>query len=490
MILRVKNIVGRVKSISFTGFYSNIVNVEVQILKGLHSFSIVGMADKCIVESRDRIRSSFYSSGFSFPMSKIIVNLSPARDNKEGTHYDLPIALAILVATGELKADISNALCLGELSLGGEIINTVGGIQSIDLACKENLGLISGVSYLSDFAIYPNNPDSVYLANNLADLVEYLNVDKRYGYMDSVINPDCSPVTSVPFTNVYGQETAKRAMLISAAGKHHMSLVGAPGVGKTTLVMEMVKLLPDLTEHEAIEVTTIYSLANLLRERRLIKRPQMRIPHSSASEVSLLGGMYPGECSLAHNGVLFLDEFPEFKCIDALRIPMESKWITISRAAKKILYPCDFLMMTAMNPCKCGFLLENKCICGKKNYMNRVSAPIQDRIDIKIYLSKPKIDFTCKNDIKIDYVNLVKRARDLQIARQGCLNKDVDISLIDGTINSINVSIINNFAIEKNLSMRSVNKIKRLSRTIADLDISANIEKNHIYEALLLVNYV
>ncbi len=481
-----KNVIGRIKSISFTGFYSNIVNVEVQILKGLHSFSIVGMADKCIVESRDRIRSAFYSSGFDFPLSKIIVNLSPARDHKEGTHYDLPIALAILAATGEVKANITNALCLGELSLGGEIISTVGGIQAIDLAFKENLSLASGISYSNDFSIYPKRPESVYLANNLRELVDYLNENRQYGELNYEITEN-NLIIGEPFSNVHGQVSAKRAMLISAAGKHHMSLVGAPGVGKTTLVLEMPKLLPDLTEQQAIEATTIYSLANLLQNQKLIRRPQIRIPHSSASEVSLLGGIHPGECSLAHHGILFLDEFPEFKCIDSLRVPIESKWVTISRATKKIIYPCDFLLMAAMNPCKCGFLIENKCVCGKKNYMNRVSAPIQDRIDIRVYLSKPKID---AKDTKFDYQSAVKITRDLQITRQGCLNKDVDISIIDTHINTDTMQLIHNFALEKNLSMRSVNKIKRISRTIADLVSSERIHNDHVYEALLLVNYV
>lgn len=483
-----KNIFGGVKSISFSGFSADLVNVEVQILKGLQSFAIVGLADKCIVESKDRIRGAFHSSGLSLPFGKIIVNLSPARHNKEGTYYDLPIALAILVASGYIKKDISQCMCLGELSLSGNIVFTNGGIQSIDFAYNNNINLISGMSYANEFGIYPKKPKEMYLANNLQDLIYNLNNNILYDSCDLLVTNEEKQCDIIPFKNVIGQCTAKRAMIISASGKHHMSLIGAPGVGKTTLVMEMPKLLPDLNEKQSIQVTTIYSLAGLLKDNKLIKKPILRSPHSSCSEVSLLGGLSPGECSLAHHGVLFLDEFPEFKCIDALRVPIESNVITISRASKKMIYPCDFLLMVAMNPCKCGLLLENRCVCGKKNYMSRISAPIQDRIDMKIYLSKPNINL--KNYEKYnDGALMVENARDIQFNRWGKLNKDVDISLIDYTISEEGLNIIFKFAEEKSLSIRSINKIKRISRTIADLSNEDQISINHIYEAILFVNY-
>lgn len=472
--------VGKVKSLLFSGFRVEVVEVEAQILPGISSFSIVGMPTKCVMEAKDRIRGAFYSSGFTFPSGKILVNLFPASAYKDGTHYDLPIALAILNAMNKVDC-ISNCLCLGELSLSGQIVESAGTLLATQYAFDNHLSLIVGLVCEKEIVLAIQVPN-LFMSNTLADMVKYIN-----SHTYSVIEPYVPIVETVacPFVNVIGQPVAKRAMLISAAGKHHMVMIGSPGVGKSMLANDMHLLLPNLTRQESMEVTSMLSLAGLLHDKKLVTRPLFRSPHCTSSMVSLIGGALPGEISLAHKGVLFLDELPEFNYLDVLRVPLEAKEITVSRARSKFIYPCDFLLIAAMNPCKCGFLLEGKCVCGKHNYMNKVSAPIMDRIDIKIYLSKPQIVNKVDNT---DYQELVQKARNIQIKRYGMCNSDVSINKINSYIHCDCDIVLKDFIATKNPSLRVVNKVKKIARTIADLDESELIYRHHMQESIVFVS--
>ena len=483
---------GHVKTVSFDGVEVFQTLVECQILPGLPSFSIVGLGDKTITESRERVRSALFSFGVEIPNGKIVINLSPANRFKEGSHYDLSIALSILVAIKIIpQVLIDKYIVMGELGLQGHILHTNGVLPAIIFAKKHDLGFIGSHQNEKEMILNIEYKS----ANNIKELIDDIKNNKNFTpnieKNDHKNNDEL--ITLTTFNNIYGQEIGKRALIIAAAGRHNLMFIGSKGVGKSMLSRSIIDLLPDLSEDECLETTSIHSIAGQLSNSSLLTRPPMRSPHSSSSLISLIGGgsiPKPGEISLAHNGVLFLDELPEFQTsvIDSLRTPIEEGVVHISRSKYKICYPADFQLIISMNPCKCGNLLKGNCKCKQKNYMFKVSAPIQDRIDIKVILGK--VDFSSKPNVNLDEIRLkIKKVRKIQQERFGKYNSRANLLDIqtNGGFSKEIIHYTQEVCARKELSGRSYVKILNIARTIADLDDSPEVKIEHVNESVFFV---
>lgn len=479
---------------------SHIIDVEVDLSHGLHSFSVVGLPDKGVEESRDRVSAAIKNSGFTSPKAtnqKVVVSLAPAEIKKEGPLFDLAIAICYLKAAEEIEFDGDTTLFLGELSLNGELRPVRGALPLVRKAREAGMTAVivpksnaEEAALISDIDVYP--------AETLLDVILHLEGKEKLEKQIQTKQAVSDVEIEHDLADIRGNETAKRGLEIAAAGGHNIALYGPPGTGKTMLAKAFRYLLPELSFDEALDVTSIHSVAGTLKES-LVSAPPFRAPHHTSSYVSIVGGgtvPKPGEVTLAHKGVLFLDEFPEFehRVIETLREPIEEKMINVVRAKGSAHFPADFILIAAMNPCPCGFKdTEGKeCVCTPQNvirYQKKLSGPIVDRIDLWIEVAKvdhEKLMGNKDGETTADVRMRVAGARASQNKRQRTLNSQISpkhiralVPLAPGVKDLLDQS-----AQSLGLSARMYHRIVRLARTIADLEQQKDVTENHILEAL------
>lgn len=495
----------KVSTVAFQGVRVLPVNVQVQISAGLPSFTIVGLPDKAVAESRERVRASFLSIGLDLPPKKITVNLAPADLQKEGSHYDLPIAMGLMVGLGILSPDdLDNYLILGELGLDGSITKVSGILPTAIEAHSLGKGVICPESCGQEAAWAGEVP--ILAAPNLLNLVNHFKGTQVLAQPRPELKPT-SQNSNLDYKDVKGQVIAKRALEIAATGRHNVLMVGPPGAGKSMLAARLPSILPPLEAHEALETTIIHSLSGQLNKAGLVQERPFRDPHHSASLAAMIGGGIkgkPGEISLAHNGVLFLDELPEFSrpTVESLRQPLETGRAVIARANAHVSYPADFQLIAAMNPCRCGYFGDADRQCHRapkcaQDYQSKISGPMMDRFDIILDVQEVKAAELFDKETGETSTQIAQRVNQARTFRlevntrhkiknpattNANLSPDLipEVCKMDDKAELILKKAIENFK----LSGRSYHRLLRVARTIADLAHAEIISTVHLAEAL------
>lgn len=486
-------------SVAFNGIDVLKITIEVQITKGLPSFTIVGLADKAIAESRERVRAALHSAGLSLPGNHITVNLAPADVLKEGTHYDLPIAMALLAAMEVIPPDkLLNTLMMGELGLDGTIRPVSGILPAAVFANQIQASFICPVGQGTE-AVWSGNPHIL----PVSDLVQLMNYFQgRQEILPPVAHSLQAPSSLLDLADIKGQESAKNALEIAAIGGHNMLMVGPPGSGKSMLASRLPSILPPLSVEDILQVSQIHSIAGLLKDGQLVVQRPYRAPHHSASTPAMVGGgikAKPGEISLAHKGVLFLDELPEFsrQTLEALRQPLETGVVSVARANSHITYPAHFQLIAAMNPCRCGYLGVPGHSCSRaprcaEEYQSKISGPLLDRIDLQIevpLLSPWILGQLGPSEKSAVVLERVKKTRAFQKQRgQSVLNSELDGSQLEqiAHLSQEARQFLITVAEKVGLSGRGFHRMIRLARTVADRAFSEEILKEHMAQALTL----
>lgn len=491
----------KIKTFSFVGIDVVDVDVQVKISAGLPNITIVGLPDKAVGESKERVRLAISALNIQWPQKRITVNLAPADLQKEGSHFDLAIALGILIEIGIIKQkSVENFYALGELSLDGEISSISGTISASIGANQRNCGIICPAKNGSEAAWSGNS--KIIAAKDLASLINHLQGQE-------IIEPPKAKEleandTYPDFSEIKGQESAKRALEIAAAGGHNLLMSGPPGTGKSMLASRLLSILPPPSLEEILEINMIYSISGKIVDGKLITKRPFRDPHHSCSMPAMVGGgnkSKPGEISLATNGALFLDELPEFprQVLESLRQPLETKEVSISRANSHITYPANFQLIAAMNPCRCGYLGDEKKQCKRikscgQEYQNKISGPLLDRIDMVIEV--PQIDIFFSNKSPSENSQTIRervlKARNLQKIRykkdglKYHTNSHISGKILEKytELDERNMKILKKSVDKMSTSMRGITKILRIARTIADLENSPQIKEIHLLEAI------
>lgn len=493
----------KINSMGIFGMNTYTVDVEVDFLKALPGFDVVGLPDTAIKESRDRVRYAIKNSGYKFPDAKITVNLAPAELKKSGAVYDVPICLGILSVSGQIDFNLKDCAFIGQLSFSGDV-RGISGVLPMVIHAKD-----SGIKKV--YVPFENLNEAsvvkdieVYGVKHINELIRALKGELNLPTRKSTDDDNSSSQELLDFCDVKGQVLAKRALEIAAAGGHNALMIGAPGSGKSMLAKRLPSILPDMTFEESIETTKIYSIAGVLQEGdNLITKRPFRSPHHTVSPAGLSGGgtiPKPGEISLAHNGVLFLDELPEFSrnSMEILRQPIEDDKVTISRVNGTLSYPCSIMLIAAMNPCPCGYFGHptKECTCSQNQvtkYLSKVSGPLLDRLDLHIDVMPvefSQISSTQKEESSSKIKERVNKARQIQNKRFEGTNITCNAKITSAKLNEYCVlnddakQLLKNAFDKLSLSARAYDRIVKVARTIADLDESEDIKSNHIAEAI------
>lgn len=497
--------VARINTVAFQGIEVLPVDVQVHIAQGLPTFAIVGLPNKAVSEAKERVRAALSALGLALPPKRITINLSPADTVKEGSHFDLPIAIGLLTAMDVLPADqMDGFVALGELALDGTLTGVSGVLPSAIHANARSLGLICPAIQGGE-AVWAGDLD-VLAPRSLIDLVNHFKGSQLLSRPDALIQqaPDNGPA-ELDLVDIKGQESAKRALEIAAAGGHNLLMSGPPGAGKSLLARRLSGLLPDLSPIEALDVSMIHSLAGMLPEGGLMRTRPFRDPHHSASQAALVGGGHqvrPGEVSLAHLGVLFLDELPEFQrpALEALRQPIESGSAVIARASAHVTYPARFQLIAAMNPCRCGYLDDPGQACSRapkcaEDYQGKLSGPLLDRIDMHVEVPMvpaadlslpPSSDTTAHVKARVADARQRQSERLKHLGSSARTNAEADGQVLQeiAQLDTAAQNLLADAAGRIRLSARGYHRILRVARTVADLDHAPGISKIHVAEAL------
>lgn len=497
------NVLARINTVAFNGLEILDVDLQIQLTNGLPNFIMVGLPDKAVAESKERVRSALESIGLNIPAQRIIINFAPADLLKEGSHYDLPVAMALLAVMGVIpQEELTNYVVLGELGLDGSILPVNGVLPVAIKANSRNKGIICPEPQGSEAAW--SGLKEIIAPSNLLSLINHFKGNQLIPY--PVAKQKAVAAKTLDMNDIKGQETAKRAMEIAAAGGHNILMSGPPGSGKSMLASRLPTILPPLTPTEALETSMIQSIAGELKNGEISFERPYRDPHHNASTPALVGGGrkgQPGEISLAHNGVLFLDELPEFNraTLEALRQPIENGSVSISRVNAHTTYPAKFQLVAAMNPCRCGHLGNHHLECKRapscgEEYMSKISGPMLDRIDIHIEVPPVNPFDMAKARTGESSSEIQKRVINARLLQEkrfkelGCphfkTNSELKGDLLEkcAALDEESQNLLINFAEKNHLSARAYHRVLRLARTIADLQNEIKIHKIHVAEAL------